>query len=60
MSTKNQTRYSVFSKRAFSKNGTIKSLKNCRIREEARNFKRAQANGTLFGIFDKKRNMIIR
>lgn len=55
-----KNRYAIFSKKSFGKSGKIKSLKNCRIREDARNFKRSKKDGTIFGIFDRDRGIIVR
>lgn len=50
MNTKN--RYVIFSKKTFNKTGTIKASRKFSTREEARQFKRTQADGRTWGIYD--------
>ncbi len=60
MSKKTDTRYFVFGKRAADRTGEFHSLKNCEIREDAREFKRTKVDGTVFGIYDKHADAVIR
>lgn len=55
-----KTRYAIFSKKSFGKSGKIHALKNCRIREDAREFKREKRDGRIFGIYDRHRNIVVR
>lgn len=60
--SKSQSRYFVFSKKAFEKSGVRKPLKNAVSREEARNWKRYQGitdNISSLGIFDRFNNTVI-
>lgn len=47
--TKTQARYYVYSKTSSTK----KPLRNAETREEARDYKRSQANPSRYGIFDR-------
>lgn len=45
-------RYVVFSKKSFEKTGSIKASRKFATREQAREWKRTQANGRTWGIYD--------
>jgi hypothetical protein len=60
MSNKTETRYFVFGKRAAERTGEYRSVKNCAVREDAREFKRTKVDGTVFGIYDRQTETVVR
>lgn len=60
MKNTNETRYMIFNKKTFEKTGTVKFSRKFCTRDAAREFKRATAIPSNWGIYDVVRGAAIR